>query len=47
MSMNLDWIVAKEKDAGMGLMPEKPCDTGFHGGGATSKGSAKAFYADE
>ena len=33
MSMNLDWIVAKEKDAGMGLMPEKPCDTGFHGGG--------------
>ena len=25
--------VAKEKDAGMELMSEKACGTGFHGGG--------------
>ena len=47
MSMNLDWIVEIEKDTGMELMSEKPCGTGFHGGGATSKGSAKAFHADD
>ena len=33
MSMNLDWIVEIEKDTGMELMSEKPCGTGFHGGG--------------
>ena len=33
MSTNLNRIVEIEKDAGMGLMPEKPCYTGFHGGG--------------
>ena len=47
MRNNFIYRVAKEEYAGMELMPEKPCDTGFHGGGATSKGSAKAFYADE
>ena len=33
MSTNLDWIVEIEKDTGMELVPEKPCNTGFHGGG--------------
>ncbi len=33
MSINLDWIAEIEKDAGMELMSEKPCDTGLHGGG--------------
>ena len=33
MSTSLDWIVEIEKDTGMELMPEKPCGTGFHGGG--------------
>ena len=48
MRNNFIYRVAKGKDAGMGLMPEKPCDIGFHGGGgATSKGSTKAFYTDE
>ena len=29
MSTSLDWIVKIEKETGMELMPEKPCDTGF------------------
>ena len=33
MRNNFIYRVAKGKDAGMGLMPEKPCDIGFHGGG--------------
>ena len=33
MSNNFIYRVAKEKDTGMGLMPENPCDTGSHGGG--------------
>ena len=47
MSITFRNIIRLEKDAGMELMPENPCVTGFHGGGATSKGSAKAFYADD
>ena len=33
MSNNFINRVAKEKDTGMELVPEKPCDIGFHGGG--------------
>ena len=33
MSNNFINRVAKEKETGMELMPEKPCGTGFHGGG--------------
>ena len=33
MNVNLIEKVEIEKDAGMELMPEKPCDAGFHGGG--------------
>ncbi len=33
MSTNLNRIVEIEKDAGMELMSEKACGTGFHGGG--------------
>ena len=33
MRNNFIYRVAKGKDAGMELMSEKPCYTGFHGGG--------------
>ena len=33
MNVNLIEKVEIENDAGMELMSEKPCDTGFHGGG--------------
>ena len=47
MSITYRNTIRLEEYAGMELMPEKPCDTGIHGGGATSKGSAKAFHADD
>ena len=48
MSITYRNTIRLEEYAGMGLMPENPCDTGLHGGGgATSKGSGKAFYADD
>ena len=33
MSITFRNIIRLEKDAGMELMPENPCVTGFHGGG--------------
>ena len=47
MSITFRNTIRLEEYAGMGLMPEKPCGTGFHGGGANSKGSAKLFHADD
>ncbi len=44
MSNNFINRVAKEKDTGMGLVPEKPCDIGFHGGeGQLLKAQQKRF----
>ncbi len=43
MSNNFIYRVAKEKDTGMGLMPEKSSDTGFHRERGLFKGSNKGF----
>ena len=47
MSNNFIYRVANQTHPGMRLMPENPSHPPFHGGAATSKGSAKAFYADD
>ena len=46
-SLMLRKNASSRKCTGLGLIPEKPCDTGFHEEGATSKSSGKAFCVDE
>ena len=42
-SLMLRKNASSRKCTGLGLIPEKPCDTGFHGGGQLLKAQGKRF----